>query len=1112
MRSVEPDLTPYQAIKTIDAAAVLVIAPHADDEVFGCGGAIAAHVQDGVAVHVVILTDGAQAGEANVRARESRSAAAVLGYGEPAFWNEPDRKCYSTESSTIRLVELIRLHSVDLVYCPSPWEVHPDHRQACLLAQEAALRVGWPVRLAFYEVGVPLRPNVLLDLSNHWENKKAAMRCFNSQLARQDYARHIEALNTYRTYTLPEQVQAAEAYWVVTAADIASGAVEQQVRAVSPGTLAPATASDAALPLVSVLIRSMDPDCLTRTLDSVALQTYPHIEVVVVAARPDHRHLPARCGLFPLRVEATDVPLARSAAANKALLSGKGEWLLLLDDDDWLLPEHIARLVRCVASQSGALAAYTGIALVDTMGRPIGQTLDLPFDRTRLRSGNLMPIHAVLFNRRLVLQGCRFDETLDRYEDWDFWLQVSEQTVMAHVPGVSAVYQIHHSSGVHEESGPRTPSTQAIYEKWSPRWSEDTWASLMERNWAFPDLEQAAHQSARLVADLRAQAQAMQQELAASQERLAAIYSSRSWRWGAPIRWLGAKTHPIRGPVRRLQKIVASEGWNGVRYRIVQRVRGLIRPPMSYSDWVARHGTPSAAQLQTLRTQAAQWSTPPLLSIVMPVYNPPLHLLREAVQSIQQQTYERWELCMADDASTSPQVWPCLLDMAAKDPRIKVVRRAENGHISRASNSALELASGDFIVLMDNDDLLPPDALHWITDAIVRRPSVQVLYSDEDKLDAQGERFGPYFKADWNHTLFMGHNMISHLGVYRTALVRELGGFREGYEGSQDYDLALRCIEQVHPADIVHIPRVLYHWRAIEGSTALTTDSKPYALLAAQRALTEHLARTGRSGCIEISDRWNYRWLREVPKDISLSLIIFDHGPQSSLEPLQAAWRALGQQRELKIVNCAPNGNSLAQALREAHGDLIALAPATEFDIRHADALRQIAGWALDTEVGIAGGTLRDAAGRILQGGLVLNPSTVAEPLMQHLPRHNAGYLGRAELPQELSAVSMGCMVIRKSLLTQWGGPDPFLGMTYLAATEWCLRLREAGLKVIWHPEAEWACTALQVQPLGQPSPEQRAHFHKQYRSRYQDWLAHDPAYHDALDALAGDFSLQRTG
>lgn len=1112
MRSVEPDLTPYQAVETIDAAVVLVIAPHADDEVFGCGGAIAAHVQNGVPVHVVILTDGAQAGEAGIRAQESRSAAAILGYGEPTFWNESDRRFYSTEPLIIRLVELMRVHGVDLVYTPSPWEVHPDHRQACLLAQEAAVRVGWPVRLAFYEVGVPLRPNVLLDISSHRKSKKLAMSCFGSQLARQDYVRHIEALNTYRTYTLPEQVQAAEAYWIVTAADIASGAVEQQVRAVSPGTLAPATASNAALPLVSVLIRSMDPDCLTRTLDSVALQTYPHIEVVVVAARPDHRPLPPRCGLFPLRVEVTDVPLARSAAANKALLSGKGEWLLLLDDDDWLLPEHIARLVRCVALRPGALAAYTGIALVDAMGQPIGQTFDLPFDHTRLRAGNLTPIHAVLFNRQLVLQGCRFDEALDRYEDWDFWLQVSEQTVMAHMPGVSAVYQIHDSSGVHEESGPRAPSTQAVYEKWSPRWSEETWANLMERNWAFPDLEQAAHQSAQLATDLRAQTQSMQQALAATQERLAAIYSSRSWRWSALIRWLGAKAHPIRGPVRRLQKIVTSEGWNGVRYRIEQRVRGLIRPPTSYTDWVARHATPSAAQLQTLRAQAAQWSAPPLLSIVMPVYNPPLHLLRAAVLSIQQQTYEHWELCMADDASTSSHVWPCLLDMAAKDPRIKVVRRAENGHISQASNSALELASGDFIVLMDNDDLLPPDALHWVADAIVRRPSVQVLYSDEDKLDAQGKRFGPYFKADWNHTLFIGHNMISHLGVYRTVLVRELGGFREGYEGSQDYDLALRCIEQVQPADIVHIPRVLYHWRAIEGSTALTTDSKPYALLSAQRALTEHLVRTGRSGRIEISDRWNYRWLREVPNDISLSLIIFDHGPQSSTEPLQAAWRALGQRRELEIISCTPNSNSLARAMREAHGELLALTPATAFDIRHADALRQIAGWALDTEVGIAGGTLRDTAGCILQGGLVLNPSTVAGPLMQHLPRHNAGYMGRAELPQELSAVSMGCMAIRKSLLTQWGGPDPILGMTHLASTEWCLRLREAGLKVIWCPEAEWTCTPLQAQPLGKPSLAQRAHFERQYKSHYQDWLAHDPAYHDALDALAGDFSLRRTG
>ena len=280
----EPDLTPYQAAATLDARAVLVVAPHADDEVFGCGGAIAAHVQHGTPVHVVVLTDGAQAGDAYVRAQESRSAAKVLGYGEPTFWSESDRKLYCTEALINRLVELMRRHGVDLVYAPSPWEVHPDHRQACLLAQEAVVRAEEAVRLAFYEVGVPLRPNTLLDISAHWEAKKAAMRCFGSQLVRQDYARHMEALNIYRTYTLAAQVQAAEAYWVVTAADIACGTVAQQTSAVSPGVLATPTTSSVTLPLVSVLIRSMDPDCLARTLDSVALQTYPRIEVVVVAA------------------------------------------------------------------------------------------------------------------------------------------------------------------------------------------------------------------------------------------------------------------------------------------------------------------------------------------------------------------------------------------------------------------------------------------------------------------------------------------------------------------------------------------------------------------------------------------------------------------------------------------------------------------------------------------------------------------------------------------------------------------------------------------------------------------------------------------------------------
>jgi len=210
----ESDLIPYNASLTLPAQAALVLAPHPDDEVFGCGAAIASHVRAGVPVQVLVLTDGALYGDAATRQRESIEAARVLGYGVPEFWNIPDRGLRFGEELVQRLVERIAHSGADLVYAPSPWEIHPDHQQAQRLAVEAVRRSGSGVRLAFYEIGAPLRPNLLLDITALMDTKETAMRCFVSQLKQQNYLAHIQALNCYRTYTLGAEVKAAEAYWL----------------------------------------------------------------------------------------------------------------------------------------------------------------------------------------------------------------------------------------------------------------------------------------------------------------------------------------------------------------------------------------------------------------------------------------------------------------------------------------------------------------------------------------------------------------------------------------------------------------------------------------------------------------------------------------------------------------------------------------------------------------------------------------------------------------------------------------------------------------------------------------------------------------------------------
>jgi LmbE family N-acetylglucosaminyl deacetylase/glycosyltransferase involved in cell wall biosynthesis len=484
-------LVPGTASQTIPAKRVLVLAPHPDDEVFGCGGAIMRHVAHGESVHVIVWTDGAWGVQPDARLayieqrrNESRAAAQVLGYGTPEFRAYEDRALRYGEALVHEILGAIDASGADLVYAPSVLEMHPDHRALAMAAVEAVRRRGADLRIALYEVGIPLRPNLLLDISDLAARKLEAMQCFTSQLAKQRYDLDISALNRFRSYTLPPEVSAAEAYVVATGAELARDPVglyqSEHMRQRALGL----ALDSADFPLVSVIVRSMDRPSLALALDSIALQTYPNIEVVVVNATGSaHRALGDWCGPFPLRVIEPRKTLDRSPAANCGLDAAHGELLIFLDDDDLFLPHHVSRLHDELAHNPQAVAAYAGVVCTDASGKELRRYAE-EFDPLRLAISNFIPIHALLFRRAVLARGARFDESLPVYEDWDFWLQLQQQGAFRFVPESGAVYCVQREAGsgvwIDQERNRRV--TLEIYRRRMATWSDKILWGIFE--WA----------------------------------------------------------------------------------------------------------------------------------------------------------------------------------------------------------------------------------------------------------------------------------------------------------------------------------------------------------------------------------------------------------------------------------------------------------------------------------------------------------------------------------------------------------------------------------------------------------------------------------------------------
>ncbi|MEM8673460.1 MAG: glycosyltransferase [Cyanobacteria bacterium P01_G01_bin.67] len=558
-----------------------------------------------------------------------------------------------------------------------------------------------------------------------------------------------------------------------------------------------------------------------------------------------------------------------------------------------------------------------------------------------------------------------------------------------------------------------------------------------------------------------------------------------------------------------------------------------------YQKWL-ENNYPRIAELSKLGAASLKLAAQPLISIIVPVYNPDEDFLRQAIESVLVQVYPNWELCLADDCSTKPYVRTVLEEYAQQDPRIKLTFRQENGHICHTSNSALSLATGEYIALLDHDDLLPPHALAKVVDLLDKHPEADFIYSDEDKVDEQNIHKDPFFKPDWCPDSFLARMYTCHLGVYRRSLVEEVGNFRVGFEGSQDYDLALRITEKTNK--IYHIPDILYHWRIHQQSTAAASDAKPYAANAAQKALSEAIQRRGEPG--KITTRTNFpgvytvRYQIKKPKLVSIiiptkdladtldvclksifakttygnyEVIVIDNG---STEAKTKRCFEFWQQKQPDRFKChkydIPFNYSQINnyAVSQAEGEYL-LFLNNDTEVITPDWLEGMVEQAQRSSIGAVGSLLLYPDDTIQHAGVVLGIGGVAGHSHKHLHVSQSGYISQAVSINNYSAVTAACLMCRREVFDEVGGFEEKLAIAF-NDVDFCLKITSLGYRNIYLPHV--ALYHYESKSRGyENTPAKQARFAQEVtymRRKWSDICDRDPCYNVNLTKSHEDYRL----
>ncbi len=552
-----------------------------------------------------------------------------------------------------------------------------------------------------------------------------------------------------------------------------------------------------------------------------------------------------------------------------------------------------------------------------------------------------------------------------------------------------------------------------------------------------------------------------------------------------------------------------------------------------YDRWLKQQSAVFAHSLPD-STPAIQ----PLISLIMPVYNVQPQLLFAAVNSVRRQIYTNWELCIADDCSVNPELRRQLVDFAEKDTRIRVRYLKKNLGIAGASNAALALARGEFIGLLDNDDVLADRALLEVVRVISRQPEVDLIYSDEDKITEQGKRYAPFFKPDFGPDTLRSYNYICHFAVMRADVVKAVGGFRQGYDGSQDYDLFLRVCD--YSTRIAHIPKILYHWRAVEGSVGKDGTAKPYAYESAKKALADHLRKRGLQGEVEdgfFTGSYHIRYAISEQPEIAIiiptrdkvqvlrrcidsvlgkttysnyHILIVDNN--SCKQETFSYYDELKREKRIRIISYDRPFNFSALnnfAVRQVNAEYLVFLN-NDTEVISTQWLEEMLGLGQRSDVGAVGCLLLYGNDTVQHGGVILGIGGVGGHAHKHFSDDEEGYFGRLKVVQNLSAVTAACLLLRRRVFDEVGGFTEKLSHAF-NDVDLCLKIRDKGYLIVYTPFARLYHHE-SISRGFEATPGKRKRFNQEIKYMEEKWQEvikkGDPYYNPNLSLTKEDFSL----